>query len=71
MITSSRFNNIDPMDPAREFYFAVCVTEDNGYVLSDVSAPVADVDALLAELNQGNDFARFVREMRVRFRGMV
>mmetsp|Transcript_11456 Transcript_11456/g.27131 ORF Transcript_11456/g.27131 Transcript_11456/m.27131 type:complete len:225 (-) Transcript_11456:15-689(-) len=66
-----RFTKIDPKAPEREFSFAVHVTDDNTYVIQDVSPPVEGVAEMAEELNETNDFSFFVRRMRREFCTLV
>uniref|UniRef100_A0A7S1G7N0 Kinetochore protein SPC25 n=1 Tax=Bicosoecida sp. CB-2014 TaxID=1486930 RepID=A0A7S1G7N0_9STRA len=65
------FTQIDPAAPDREFTFTVNVTDDNVYVVRDVSPPVAGVEEMCEELNETNDFSFFVRRMRREFCALV
>jgi hypothetical protein len=63
---------VDPREPAREFFFSVSVDEAEHYRLIECYPSIAPAtrDALTRELNASNDFAAFVHAMRRAFRSM-
>merc|ERR1711934_348360 len=63
------FNNIDPNDPRKEFWFAVAVDAQNVYQINEKQCKpyVESLPQMLSELNQSNDFGGFVRQMRSQF----
>ena len=63
------FTQIDALDPTRKFAFNVRVSGDGdeAYTVDDVEPPVAGLDALVAHLNETNDFSVFVQMMRRKF----
>jgi Chromosome segregation protein Spc25 len=65
------FSAIDPADPAREFSFAVHVSPDEVYTVSDCAPPVPNLAALVDTLNRTNDFSAFVQRMRAAFKASI
>lgn len=65
------FTQIDAAEPSREFSFVVFVDTNDVYHVSDVQPPVKDIDGLLVELNNTNDFSRFVRNIRKQFQSLT
>ena len=62
------FTQIDALDPTRKYAFNVRVSDaDESYSVDGVEPPLAGVDALVAQLNEGNDFSTFVQLMRRKF----
>lgn len=63
------FNNIDVQDPAKDFWFAVQIDEDNVYQFGNTSCKpyVEELPDMLSNLNETNDFGSFVRQMRTKF----
>lgn len=58
------FTQVDAAHPDRRFCFNVRVTDTEAYEVDAVDPPVPGVDALVRELNRGNDFSAFVQRMR-------
>jgi hypothetical protein len=61
------FSRVSRADPRRECFFSVRVTEGNAYELRECEPKVEGVDAMLAEINRTNNFARLVCQMRQAF----
>lgn len=62
------FSQIDALDPTRKFAFNVRVSDaDESYSVDGVEPPVAGLEALVAQLNESNDFSAFVQMMRRKF----
>jgi hypothetical protein len=64
------FTCIDPAAPQRAFQFFVAV-DDEKYDITGVSPPVANLSALVAELNVTNEFSAFVQKMRRAFKATL
>ena len=62
------FTQIDAMDPERQFAFNVRITETDVYEVDGCDPAVPGLAAIVKELNERNDFSRFVQLMRQRFR---
>ncbi|KAI3425962.1 hypothetical protein D9Q98_007932 [Chlorella vulgaris] len=62
---------VDARDPARPFTFAVQVMGDNSYAVQACDPDLPAMPQLLAELNSGGTFSRFVRCVRTEFRAVV
>ncbi|EFN55565.1 hypothetical protein CHLNCDRAFT_52384 [Chlorella variabilis] len=62
---------VDPRDHARAFQFAVQVVGDNSYAVQSCEPPLPRMAELLAELNAGGSFSRFVRCVRREFQAVV
>uniref|UniRef100_A0A7S3PMG5 Kinetochore protein SPC25 n=1 Tax=Aplanochytrium stocchinoi TaxID=215587 RepID=A0A7S3PMG5_9STRA len=65
------FTQIDPNDHSREFFFVVFVDQRDKYHIQEISHSVGDIQSLVDDLNESNDFSRFVRQMRKRFKELV
>lgn len=67
------FTQVDPADPARRFAFSLNVTPSDAYEVEDCVPPLAGgrLERLVAELNAGNDFSRFVQLARRAFKESV
>ena len=64
------FTQIDARDPSRRFAFSLRVTAADAYEVQECVPLLApgELERLLAELNAGNDFSRFVQKMRAAFK---
>jgi hypothetical protein len=65
------FAQIDPAAPDRKFGFSVRVTDPDVYEVDDCVPPVPGLGELLREVNTTNDFAKFVLQMRHKFKQLV
>lgn len=65
------FTSVDPLRPAREFSFALHVSEVEVYTVSECVPPIPELPALVEELNRSNDFSSFVQAMRAAFKARV
>ena len=66
------FTLIDPNEHSREFYFNVKVGEDERYRLVDCYPAIAEeeLEELVSDLNERNNFPSFVLAMRRAFQRM-
>ena len=66
------FTLVDPNEHGREFYFNVKVGQDERYQLVDCYPTIAkdELDGLVRDLNERNNFPSFVHAMRRSFRRM-
>jgi kinetochore protein Spc25 len=65
------FTHIDPANHERQFIFSVFVNSANTYELVECEPRLANVAALVADLNADNNFSRFVQRMRAQFRAVA
>lgn len=67
------FTQLDATNPSREYFFSVHIDEADRYRVEecDPTLDTAMVDGLVAELNQANDFAVFVKKMRRAFKATI
>ena len=65
------FTQIDRRSPDRKFWFDVRIAGDDTYSVLRVSPEVAGVAELEKDLNEDQDFSRFVRRMRKKFKDSV
>mmetsp|Transcript_1021 Transcript_1021/g.1092 ORF Transcript_1021/g.1092 Transcript_1021/m.1092 type:complete len:234 (+) Transcript_1021:282-983(+) len=65
------FTHIDPNDHSREFYFVVFLDRNDVYHIQEVNPVIGNVQPLINELNETNNFSLFVRRMRKRFKELV
>eukprot|EP01138_Halocafeteria_seosinensis_P005314 gb/GECG01005433.1/.p1 GENE.gb/GECG01005433.1/~~gb/GECG01005433.1/.p1 ORF type:complete len:252 (+),score=52.92 gb/GECG01005433.1/:1-756(+) len=70
-----KFTQIDPAAPQKEFSFAVHVSDDDQYEVTACNPSSLgenpSVDELVYQLNQTNNFSKFIREMRKKFKQLV
>jgi Chromosome segregation protein Spc25 len=65
------FTMIDTEQPQREFKLAVAVLPDDRYEVRSCTPPLANIQAVVDELNATNSFANFVRAAREAFQATV
>ena len=65
------FTNVDANDPMRAFAFQVFVDGGDKYHVESCEPAVGGMDELVEQLNRDNDFAKFVRAMRKRFKALA
>jgi len=65
------FTQIDRRNPEKKFWFDVRIMSDDTYSVQDVSPQVNGVKDLEKELNADQDFSKFVRKMRRKFKESV
>ena len=63
---SFRLTMIDAENPERPFVFAVLVNKNNKYEVVRCQ-PQVSYDKMLLELNETNNFGKFVQQMRAKF----
>jgi kinetochore protein Spc25 len=61
------FTMLDSEQPQREFKLAIAVLSDDRYGVRSCDPPLANIQALVDELNATNNFANFVRAAREAF----
>ena len=61
------FTEIDPADPRRTFCFNVRISDSDVYEVDGCEPALSGLEALTKELNDGNDFSRFVQKLRAMF----
>ncbi|KAL6073253.1 kinetochore-associated Ndc80 complex subunit spc25 [Balamuthia mandrillaris] len=62
------FTLLDPADPDRQFRFSIYLDEESQYHLGDCKPHLEGLSPLLQALNSDNDFAKFVRAFRKKFK---
>mmetsp|Transcript_18293 Transcript_18293/g.37896 ORF Transcript_18293/g.37896 Transcript_18293/m.37896 type:complete len:237 (-) Transcript_18293:51-761(-) len=65
------FTQIDRRNPDKTFWFDVRIREDDTYTIQQVVPQVEGLQELEQELNADNDFSKFVRKMRKKFKESV
>jgi predicted Mrr-cat superfamily restriction endonuclease len=63
--------NIDQGDPDRVFSFAVQIDPDDRYHVILCEPELPNTELLVNELNENNEFSKFVRNMRKAFRALA
>ncbi|KAK3749911.1 hypothetical protein QZH41_017367 [Actinostola sp. cb2023] len=62
------FKFIDPNDWEKAFFFSVSVGEDKCYTVKDCNPPVEGLATMVQELNEKENFSKFVINMRKKFK---
>ena len=65
------FTQIDRRNPEKNFWFDVRIMEDDTYSIQKVVPEISGLSDLETELNTDNDFSKFVRQMRKKFKETV
>ena len=65
------FTQIDRRNTDKNFWFDVRIMEDETYAIQQVVPEVSGLKELEAELNADNDFSKFVRNIRKKFKETV
>ncbi|RYG49353.1 hypothetical protein EON67_06770 [archaeon] len=61
------FTLIDPTAVDKPFFFDIRLASNEAFEVLEVQPPVSGLSALVAELNETNNFSRFVQLMRQKF----
>jgi len=65
------FTQIDPKEPERFFSFYIIVDDKNVYHVERVEPSIGSISDLIKALNETNDFAKFILQMRCKFQELV
>ena len=65
------FTQIDRRKPDKNFWFDVRIMEDETYAIQQVVPDISGLKELEDQLNADNDFSKFVRNIRKKFKEAV